>query len=143
MRILVDADACPVKGIILQKAKQFDVPVIMVADTSHAGSCEGAETIMVGQGADSADMMLANLAQAGDIVVTQDHGLAALALGKGALALNQNGMLYDAQNIDALLFSRYLGKKVRRSGGRIKGPGKRTTADDTAFEKMLVKLLEA
>ena len=117
MRILVDADACPVKGIILQKAKQFDVPVIMVADTSHAGSCEGAETIMVGQGADSADMMLANLAQAGDIVVTQDHGLAALALGKGALALNQNGMLYDAQNITRCFFPAILAKKCGGAGG--------------------------
>lgn len=142
MRILVDADACPVKEIILQKAKQFGVPVIMVADTSHVISCEGAEVVMVGQEADSADIMLANLTQAGDIVVTQDYGVAALALGKGAWALNQNGMLYDAQNIDALLFSRYIGKKVRRGGGRTKGPAKRTAADNAAFENALTRLLE-
>lgn len=142
MQILVDADACPVKGIILQEAKRRKIAVTMVTDTNHVLADDYAKVVTVGQGTDSADIALINLTRRGDIVVTQDYGVAALALGKGARAVNQNGMIYDAGNMDALLFSRYVGKKVRRGGGRIKGPPKRTAEDDTAFLRALVKLLE-
>ena len=142
MQILVDADACPVKELILQEAERRNIPVTMVTDTNHVIAGGYAAVVTVDQGADSVDIALANLAQHGDIVVTQDYGVAALALGKGARALNQNGLVYNAGNMDALLFSRYVGKKVRRAGGRTKGPAKRTAADDAAFVRALVRLLE-
>lgn len=142
MQILVDADACPVKDIVVQEARRRGVAVTMVTDTSHVMTGEYAQVVTVSQGADSADIALINLTQRGDIVVTQDYGVAVLALGKGARALNQNGLVFNADNIDELLFSRYVGKKVRRGGGRTKGPAKRTAADDAAFLRALTGLLE-
>lgn len=142
MQILVDADACPVKDIVVQEARRRGVAVTMVTDTSHVMTGDYAQVVTVSQGADSADIALINLTQRGDIVVTQDYGVAALALGKGARALNQNGLIFCADNMDELLFSRYVGKKVRRGGGRTKGPAKRTSADDAVFLRALTGLLE-
>ena len=112
MKILVDADACPVKRIITEEAKPFEIEVIMVVDTSHILNDDYARVITVDKGADSADIYLANFAEKGDVVITQDYGVAALALGKGCYALNQNGMIYSRENIDELLFSRHIGKKI-------------------------------
>lgn len=137
MRILVDADACPVKTIIVREAKKRGIPVTMVVDTSHQLNDGYSEVVMVDKGADSADVKLINLTKSGDLVVTQDFGVAAMALGKRALALNQNGMEYSQQNMDKLLFERHVGKEVRRRGRHTKGAQKRTQADDRAFEENL------
>lgn len=142
MKILVDADACPVKEIIVRQAKKQDIPVVMLLDTSHIFNDGYSEVITVDKGRDSVDIRLANLLEAGDIVVTQDFGVAALALGKRAKAINQNGMIYDNRNMDQLLFERHLGQKIRRAGGRTAGARKRTRADDESFEKAFVNLLE-
>ncbi len=112
MKILVDADACPVKEIIVRQAKK------RLLDTSHILNDGYSKVITVDKGRDSVDIRLANLLEAGDIVVTQDFGVAALALGKRAKAMNQNGMVYDDRNMDQLLFERHLGQKIRRAGGR-------------------------
>lgn len=142
MRIIVDSDACPVKGIIVSEAKKRTIPVIMVCDNSHVINDGYSKVITVDKGADSADIALINLTEKEDIVVTQDFGVAALALGKGAAAINQNGMIYNSSNMDKLLFERFLGKKVRRGGGRTKGPKKRTKEQDEDFGKSLILLLE-
>lgn len=142
MRILVDADACPVKEIIVRQAKKRKIPVIMLLDTSHVLNDGYSMVITVDKGRDSADIRLANLLEAGDIVVTQDFGVAALALGKHAGALNQNGMIYDDSNMDQLLLERHLGQKVRRAGGRTAGAKKRTAQDNERFEAAFVRLLE-
>ena len=142
MRILVDADACPVKTIIVREAKKRGIPVTMVVDTSHQLNDGYSEVVMVDKGADSADVKLINLTKSGDLVVTQDFGVAAMALGKRALALNQNGMEYSQQNMDKLLFERHMGKEVRRRGRHTKGAQKRTQADDRAFEEKLIVMLE-
>jgi uncharacterized protein YaiI (UPF0178 family) len=134
MRILVDADACPVKEIIVQMAKRRNIPLVMVIDTSHELNSGYGEVIMVDKGADSADYVIVGLASRGDVVVTQDYGLAAMILAKGARAINQDGMIYTDDNIDALLTRRYVGQKIRRCGGRTKGPKKRTKKDDSRFE---------
>ena len=78
-----------------------------------------------------------------DIVVTQDFGLSAMVLGKGARAVNQNGMVYTDDNIDKLLMERHIGAKVRRGGGKTKGPAKRTKEDNDRFEAAFVKLLDS
>lgn len=142
MQILVDADACPVKSIIVKIAKQKGIPVTMLIDTSHELT-DGYSTVkVVDKARDSVDIALVNLLSQGDIVVTQDYGVAAMALGKKAKAINQNGMIYNDNNIDRLLFERHLGQKVRRAGGRTANASKRTRADDESFEKAFVRLVD-
>ncbi|NJD04831.1 MAG: YaiI/YqxD family protein [Ruminiclostridium sp.] len=142
MRILVDADACPVKQIIVKAAKEYGVPVLMFIDTSHVLNDGYSQVITVDKSADSVDIALANKASGSDIVVTQDYGVAALVLPKCAGVLNQNGLVYTNDNIDRLLFERHLGLKVRRAGGRIGGPRKRSGEDDERFEKAFRAILE-
>jgi uncharacterized protein YaiI (UPF0178 family) len=141
MRILVDADACPVKQIIVRLAKRRNIPVIMVIDTSHELDDGYSEVITVDKQADSVDFKLMELLAKDDIVVTQDYGLAAMVLGKGARALNQNGLVFSESNMDRLLLERHLGKEIRRSGGRTRGPAKRSKEDDTHFESALGALI--
>ncbi len=142
MKVIVDADACPVKEIIVRICREYNKEVIMVIDTSHILNSDYAKVITVDKGADSADIYLINLANRGDIVVTQDYGVAAMALGKGCMCLNQNGMIYNDGNIDSLLLSRHIGKKIRRSGGKINSVPKRTNEDDVNFEKTFIELIK-
>ena len=141
MRILVDADACPVKEIIVRLAKHRNIPVTMLIDTSHELNVGYSTVINVDKQADSVDFKLMSLLTADDIVVTQDYGLAAMVLGKGAKAINQNGLVFTNDNIDKLLMERHIGAKVRRGGGRTKGPAKRTKEDNERFETVFVELL--
>lgn len=141
MKILVDADACPVKEIIVRIAKLNQIPVMMFIDTSHVLNDGYSTVVTVDKARDSVDITLANKMQDGDIVVTQDYGVAAMALGKRALAVNQNGLVYTAANIDRLLFERHLGQKIRRSGGKTANFKKRTKQDDKAFEEAFMKLI--
>lgn len=141
MRILVDADACPVRHIITKVARQRGVPVLFVTDTSHELRDDYAEVLLVGQGHDAVDYALINRAQAGDVVVTQDYGVAAMALAKKALALNQNGLRYTDDNIDQLLAERHQSARARRAGARFGGFKKRTKEQDEAFEQALLGLL--
>ena len=141
MQILVDADACPVKQIIVRLAKQRNIPVTMLIDTSHELNDGYSKIITVDKEADSVDYALMGLLTREDIVVTQDYGLAAMVLGKGARAVNQNGLVFTDKNIDKLLMERHIGQKIRRSGGRTKGPVKRTKEDDARFEAAFENLL--
>jgi uncharacterized protein YaiI (UPF0178 family) len=141
-RILVDADACPVKNIILRMAKRRNIPVTMVIDTSHELDDGYSTVITVAKGSDSADYAITGMAARNDLVVTQDYGLAAMILARGASVIDQNGMIYTGDNIDSLLERRYIGQKIRRGGGRTKGPKKRTKEDDERFEIALGKLIE-
>ncbi len=142
MKTIVDADACPVKEIVVRVCREYGIEVIMVIDTSHVLNSDYAKIITVDKGADSADIYLINIAQKGDIIVTQDYGVAAMALGKQCSAINQNGMTYDSSNIDSLLFARHIGKKVKRAGGRLNSIPKRTKEDDRNFEEAFRKLIE-
>ena len=141
MQILIDADACPVKQIIERLAKQRAVPVTMLIDTSHELRDGYSTIITVDKQADSVDFALMRLLTRDDIVVTQDFGLAAMVLGKGARAVNQNGLVYTDENIDKLLLERHLGQKIRRGGARTKGPARRTKEDDDRFEAIFEKML--
>ncbi len=143
MQILVDADACPVKDIIIKNAKKYEIPVIMIIDTSHELNDGYSTVITVDKARDSVDIKLINMVRRGDIVVTQDYGVAAMGLGKGAKVLNQNGLIYSDDNIDRLLFERHLGQKIRRAGGRTGTIRKRTKENDEAFEKTLLMLIKS
>lgn len=142
MNVLIDADGCPVVDIAIRCARENGIPVWLVCDTAHEFEREGAHTVTVGQGADSADFKLVNMIRAGDIVITQDYGLAAMALGRNARVLNQNGMRYTDDNIDALLLARHTARRIRMGGGRLKGPAKRTREQDDAFRDALLALIE-
>lgn len=135
MHIYVDADACPVKDAVLRVAREVKLPVTMLIDTSHELRGEGFSVITVGKGPDAVDLKLMNLAVKGDVVVTQDYGLAALALGKGCRAINQNGLVYSGENIDFLLAERHNSAKLRRAGGKSGKQKKRTSQQNELFEK--------
>ena len=143
MKIYVDADACPVVGIVEKIAKKFEIPVMLLCDTNHILSSEYSEVKIIGAGADAVDFALINLCKKGDIVVTQDYGVAAMALGKGAYGIHQSGRWYTNETIDQMLMERYLNKKARRSSGKnhLKGPKKRTEEDDLRFEQSFEKLI--
>lgn len=143
MIIYVDADACPVKNIIVSEARKRDISVVMICDTSHIISDGYSKVITVDKEANSADLVLINKLTKDDLAVTQDYALAALAVGKGAKCINQNGIIYDNSNLDRMLFERFLSSKVRRSGGKTKGVPKRNKADDEKFKENFVKLLES
>lgn len=142
MKILVDADGCPVVDITIEISKKYGVECILICDTTHEFNKDGAKTVVVEKGADSADFKLVNMLSPGDVAVTQDYGLAAMCLARGAVPINQNGLVYDNSNIDELLFSRYVSKKVRRAGGRLKGPPARSAQQDEKFKKSLCALLD-
>ncbi len=138
----MDADACPVKQQIVHLAKKYKIPVIMIIDTSHIIDDGYSTVITVDKARDSVDIKLINILSDDDIVVTQDYGVAAMALGKGACALNQNGLIYNKDNMDRLLFERFLGQKVRRSGGRTTNIKKRGREEDENFSHTLENLIQ-
>lgn len=142
MKILIDADGCPVVDITIDVAKVFNIDVLIMCDTSHVFNKPGIETIVLSKGADSVDFALVNKVAKGDIIVTQDYGLAAMVLAKGGYPISQNGKIYTNENIDQLLFNRHISKKIRKSGGKTRGPKKRQKEDDILFEKNLIQLCE-
>lgn len=143
MRILVDADACPVVNIVEKVAADYHIPVTLLCDTNHVLISDYSDVKIIGAGADAVDFALINLCHKGDIVVTQDYGVAAMALGKGAYGIHQSGRWYTNENIDQMLMERHLAKKARMGKGKhhLKGPRKRTEEDDWHFQESLERLL--
>ena len=141
LKIFIDADGCPVTRIVVEIAKKENIECIVVCDTSHSFDFENARTLTVDKGSDSADFKIANMISQNDIVVTQDYGLARMCLSHKACPINQNGMRYTDKNIDSLLMSRYVSKKIRESSKRIKGPKKRNSENDEIFIREFIKLI--
>ncbi|QYR20127.1 YaiI/YqxD family protein [Paenibacillus sp. sptzw28] len=140
--IVVDADACPVKREIVEVARGMSVPVLMVASYDHRLEPQpGVEIVQVDRSGQSVDLYIANHVARGDIVVTQDFGLATIALAKGALALSNRGQQYDEGNIDYLMERRHELAKRRRAGGKTKGPRAMTGEDRVRFQQKLTKVL--
>jgi len=137
-RILVDADACPVKAIIREEAG--GCPILWFATVDHE-QAEGDEWVRVAKGPDAVDHALYGALRPGDVVVTQDYGLAALCLGRGARAIHPDGRVYSEATMPALLEERYFSARVRRAGGRTKGPRPRTSDDDRHFRAAFRELL--
>jgi hypothetical protein len=143
LKIYVDADACPVIKIVEQIAAKNNIPVTLLCDTNHVMSSDYSEVKIIGAGADAVDFALVNLCKKSDIVVTQDYGVAAMALSKGAYAIHQSGKWYTDDNIDQMLMERHINKKSRMASGKnhLKGPKKRTEADNAAFCHSFHKLI--
>lgn len=129
LKIYVDADACPVIKIVERIAKKHS---------------DYSEVVIVGAGADAVDFKLVSLIKKGDICVTQDYGVAAMILSKGAYGIHQSGKWYTNENMDELLLQRHIAKKVRRSSKKnhLKGSAKRTKEDDLHFEESLERLIK-
>lgn len=136
MRIYIDADGCPVVDSTLRLAAAHRVETVILCDTSHEIQRPGVQTVTVSKGADSVDFALVNRLAPGDVVITQDYGLA-----KRAKVLHQDGMRYSPDNIDALLLARHTARKIRQAGGRLRGSAKRKPEQDRAFEEALERLL--
>ena len=143
IHIFVDADACPVVSIVENIADKYSVPVTLLCDTNHVLQSDYSDVIVVGAGADAVDYKLISICHKGDIVVSQDYGVAAMALGKGAYAIHQSGKWYTNDNIDRMLMERHLNKKARRASGKnhIKGPKKRTSEDNEHFRESFEKMI--
>ena len=161
MKIFVDADACPVVRIVEEVAEKYRIDVTLLCDTNHILTSDYSEVIVVGAGADAVDYKLISICHKGDIVVSQDYGVAAMALGKGAYAIHQSGKWYTNENIDQMLMERHLNKKARRGSHKnhLKGrtmsgghrlcadrsgsgdPRKRTEEDDKRFAQSFEKLV--
>ena len=144
MRVFIDADACPVVSIVENISKKYNIPVTLLCDTNHVLTSEYSEVIVVGAGADAVDYKLISICHKGDIVVSQDYGVAAMALGKGAFAIHQSGKWYTNDNIDQMLMEWHLNKKTRRSSHKnhIKGPRKRIEEDDVRFAQSFEKMIQ-
>lgn len=143
MRIFIDGDACPVMDLTIEIGKSYDMQVLIFCDTSHFIEREGIKVTTVSKGSDAVDFKILSEIEEGDILVTQDYGLAAMALAKKAKPIHPCGFVYTENNIDQLLFKRYLSKEVRsKRKGRIKGPSKRTKEQDRAFDESLKMLID-
>ena len=143
MKIYIDADACPVVRIAEKIAEKYDVPVTLLCDTNHVLSSDYSEVKIIGAGADAVDFALVNMCHQGDIVITQDYGVAAMVLGRGAYCIHQSGRWYTDENIDGMLNQRYISKKARMASAKnhLKGPRKRTPEDDKKFAESFEKLI--
>lgn len=141
MRILVDGDGCPSKDSIVEMTKKYQLEMLVFIDYAHMLDSEDYQTIMCEVGADSVDMKIVNMVKKGDLVITQDYGLASLVLGRQAYVLHVSGKVIDQNNIDQLLLSRYTAAKIRKAGGRTKGPAKRSQADELFFKKQLEEMI--
>lgn len=142
MKILIDADACPVIDITMQIAAEYGIEVILVADFNHEFTVKDAQIIQVAQGADSSDHKIFSLTQKNDIVITSDGGLANLVLGKQAVPVSFSGFIYSLDNIDSVLMTRYLNAKARKAKHHFKNMAKRTEADDENYIAALVNVIE-
>jgi len=137
--IRVDADACPVnvRMILERYARRHQLELVFYMDDSHELSPAYGEVRRVGSGHDAVDLVIVNQVMKGDLVVTQDYGLAALVLARGAFTIHPSGMIIDDQNIDRLLFERHLAARGRRFGERSAHIKPRQKKQDLDFDRQL------
>ncbi|SFK77458.1 hypothetical protein SAMN05216235_1673 [Salinicoccus halodurans] len=145
MKVIVDADACPVKDIIIRETERKWIPVVLVSSLSHYSVQDipgHVETVYVEAGPDAADFKIVQLAEPDDLIVTQDYGLASLLLPKGCAVIHHKGFEYSDENINHLLETRYMGNMIRKSGGRTKGPKPFSKEDQHAFLTLFLRKIE-
>lgn len=143
MKIIIDGDACPGISIIERAAKDHEIPVIIYCDIHHFIQSDYCHVKVVDSGFQSVDMYVMNETKEGDIIVSQDYGVAAICLSKKAKVINPKGFIYDEKNIDRMLEERHISQKIRRSGGRTSNHKKRTEEDDLRLERNLIKLIRS
>lgn len=142
MKILVDADACPVKDIIEEIAGKYDLEVIMLCNPNHVLQSSYSEIVVVDGSSQAVDIAIANRSTPGDLVVTQDYGLASLVLAKKAMAIHPSGKEYNQENIENLLMQRFINQKAREAGLRTNRPKKRKASDDDRFRESIARIIK-
>lgn len=142
MKILVDADACPVKEIIEEVAREHHLKVLMICNPSHLVNSSYSETLVVDGSSQAVDIAIVNRTRPGDIIVTQDYGLASLVLAKKALAIHPSGKIYNADNIDGLLMQRFINAKARQARLKVPNPKKRISSDDERFRSNFRRMVK-
>ena len=142
LKVLIDADGCPVTDIVVKLCREVCIPCLILYDTAHQFFREDAQTLVFDKGSDSVDYALVNRVSQGDLVITQDYGLASMCLARNCRVLHQDGWEYTRDNIDALLLVLHESRKHRAAGNRMKGQKKRTPQQDRAFETALRLLLQ-
>ncbi len=142
MKIIIDGDACPSISKIENLAKEYAIEVNIFVDIHHFIQSEYSKVIIVDSGFQSVDMYVVNNSQNGDIVVTQDYGVAAMCLPRGVNVISPKGSIYTEKNIDLLLEQRHISQKIRKAGGRFKGPKKRTQEDEERLLNNLRAIIE-
>lgn len=144
MKIYIDADACPVQTEVIELAETHALQVVLVKSISHFSHEElpaHVETVYVDKGAEMADFKIIQLIKPGDIIITQDYGLASICLGKDTIVLHQKGFRYTNENIDRLLTTRHNSAMARRAGNRTKGPKPFTNNDREKFTRLLDRII--
>lgn len=139
--IYVDADACPVKQEITEISGLYDVDIFFIASYAHVTNSDDEHWIYVDAEREAVDLYIVNHVKPGDIVVTQDHGLAGLLSARGVYVLSPRGIRFSEGDMDHTLFKRYLSAKQRRAGGRVKGPRKMSATDRERFRESLKRIL--
>lgn len=142
MRIIVDGDACPGVSIIENLAKKYEVELLLFCDIHHYIMLDYGEVKVVDSGFQSVDMYVVNIAKTGDIIITQDYGVAAICLPRKCYCINPKGYYYTEKNIDKMLEERHISQKLRKGGFKTSNPKKRTKEDDERLRENLIKLLE-
>ncbi|MGL4741547.1 MAG: YaiI/YqxD family protein [Sarcina sp.] len=143
MKVIVDGDGCPGMDYIQKAAKECDVDLVVYATIDHNINLDYGVSKVVDAGFQSVDMYVVNECTKNDVVITQDFGVAAMVLGKGAYALSPKGMSFTNENIDRLLFERHLSQKARKVKMRGKNPSKRKSEDNLNLYNNLIKIIRA
>ena len=142
MRVLIDADACPSINLITECVKKNNLELLLYTDDSHNIVNDYGIVKTVEKGFQSVDIVIINEIKQNDILITQDYGLALLALSKKSTVIHPKGMIYTNDNIEQLLYEKYINSKERRNTKHIKGPKKRTKDDDIKLINNLEYLIK-
>ncbi|MFV0441805.1 MAG: DUF188 domain-containing protein [Lachnospirales bacterium] len=116
MRILIDADSCPVINETKKIANKYSIDVLLFSNINHNLEKYDLPTIISDSSKEQTDINLINHSAKGDLVITNDIGLASLALGKGCICIKHNGMIFTENNILSLLATRHISRKQRKMG---------------------------
>ena len=141
MVIRVDGDACPAINKISELAKKYNITMKIYANYAHNINSDYAEVVLLDTSSQSVDMKIISETKESDIIITQDFGLASIVLSKKAYAISTRGLIYTNENIDSLLYERYLNEQIRKATKRNKGPKKRTEEDNKILIENLEKIL--
>lgn len=144
MRLIIDADGCPVTNIAINIALKYNMEITVVSDTSHIFDFknDNISYIIADKDIDSSDFLILNKCIKNDIIITQDYSLAAMCLSKNCFVINQNGYMYTNDNIDELLLRKHIGKKLRKAGKNDFKIKKRTKEQNDNFIENFNKLLK-
>ncbi|WP_440895554.1 YaiI/YqxD family protein [Amphibacillus sp. Q70] len=140
MVIYIDGDACPVTQEIVLLAKERELQVKLIKSYAHYSLQRydsHVQEIYVDSANEAVDYKILAMVQADDLLITQDYGLASLALQKNCQVIHPKGFQYTQININTLLESRYQSAQIRKQGGRTKGPDPYTDEDRKQFKQVM------